>query len=308
VRRQYGALEEVLESLNHISKDRPLFAKDIAPRIGVENRLPEFIDEALRLDEIPKELVGVFKRTSEASVEPSRGPLLQVPDAAECDRVVDLVNVWDLRRWNRCADAALGQPSKAASVVGLLSRLDVPTLLELLPARMPEMNRFFQDMIVRQIAYVRRWIATHAAGALELLDPAVLPMAVDEIGMSGDRTTAGACMAMAQAGDATGRSPFLQLKALETLGRLREVDSTGILRGLLDAKKMFKWTYHREIRIAAAQALAKIDPRYNSQIISEPAWNPANWLWHRWNRLRLALGCGNAAMSGWCWRRRSRAY
>jgi len=271
VRRQYGALEEVLESLNHISQERPLFAKDIAPRIGVENRLPEFIEEALRLDEIPKELIGVFKRTSESSVEHLADRFYKCLTRQECDRVVDLVNglgspaLEQMRQTLR-----LGQPSKAASVVGLLSRLDVPTLLELLPGRMPEMNRFFQDMIVRQIAYGAAVDRGHTLlELLELLDPAVLPMAVDEIGMSGDRTTAGACMAMAQAGDAQGRSPFLQLKALETLGRLREVDSTGILRGLLDARKMFKWTYHREIRIAAAQALAKIDPRYNSQIMAE---------------------------------------
>jgi hypothetical protein len=32
---------------------------------------------------------------------------------------------------------------------------------------------------------------------------------------------------------------------------------------------MFKWTHHRELRIAAAQAIAKIDPRYSSQIQSE---------------------------------------
>jgi hypothetical protein len=271
VGRQYGALEEVLESLNYISKDRPLFAKDIAPRIGVENRLPEFIDEALRLDEIPRELIGVFKRTSEASVEHLADRFYKCLTRQECDRVVDLVNVLGSPALEQMRQTLrLGQPSKAASVVGLLSRLDVPTLLELLPARMPEMNRFFQDMIVRQIAYGAAVDRGHTLlELLELLDPSVLPMAVDEIGMSGDRTTAGPCMAMAQAGDAEGRSPFLQLKALETLGRLREVDSTGILRGLLDARKMFKWTYHREIRIAAAQALGRIDPRYNSQIMAE---------------------------------------
>ena len=271
VRRQYGALEEVLESLGSISKERPLFAKDIAPRIGVENRLPEFIDEALRLEEIPKELLGVFRRTSEASVEHLSDRFYKCMTRQECDRVVDLVNglgspaLEQMRQMLR-----LGQPSKAASVVGLLSRLDVPTLLELLPGRMTDMNRFYQDMIVRQIAYGAAVDRGHTLlELLELLDPSVLPMAVDEIGMSGDRTTAGPCMAMAQAGETQGRSPFLQLKALETLGRLREIDSTPILRGLLDARKMFKWTYHREIRIAAAQALAKIDPRYGSQIMSE---------------------------------------
>jgi len=127
VRRQYGALEEVLESLSYISKDRPLFAKDIAPRIGVENRLPEFIDEALRLDEIPRELVGVFKRTSEASVEHLADRFYKCLTRQECDRVVDLVNVLGSPALEQMRQTLrLGQPSKAASVVGLLSRLDVP--------------------------------------------------------------------------------------------------------------------------------------------------------------------------------------
>ncbi len=315
VRRQYGALEEVLDSLGNISKERPLFAKDMAPRIGVENRLPEFIDEALRLDEIPKELIGVFRRTSEASVEHLADRFYKCLTRQECDRVVDLVNglgspaLEQMRQTLR-----LGQPSKAAAVVGLLSRLDVPTLLELLPGRMPDMSRFFQDMIVRQIAYGAAVDRGHTLlELLELLDPSVLPMAVDEIGMSGDRTTAGPCIAMAQAGDAQGRSPFLQLKALETLGRLREIDSTPILRGLLDARKMFKWTYHREIRIAAAQALAKIDPRYGSQIMAETGLEAAElalapmepapacpWVrQRRYERLALAKVIPGTLSSSW---------
>ena len=83
----------------------------------------------------------------------------------------------------------MGQPRQAASAVGLLSRLDVPTMLELLPARLPEWNRFYHDIVVRQVAYG----AAHDRGRsllelLEILDPMVLPQAIDEIGMSGDRT------------------------------------------------------------------------------------------------------------------------
>ncbi len=168
-----------------------------------------------------------------------------------------------------------GQPRQASSVVGLLSRLDVLTLLELLPVRLPEFNRFYHDVVVRQIAY---GAATDRGRTLlellEILDPLVIPQAVDEIGMSGDRTAVGPLAAMARAGDAEGRSPFLQLKAIESLGRLRDTEATTVLRELLETKKMWKWTYHREIRIAAAQALAKIDPRYGSQILSDSGLEP----------------------------------
>jgi hypothetical protein len=50
---------------------------------------------------------------------------------------------------------------------------------------------------------------------------------------------------------------------------LRETEAAPILREILEAKKMWKWAQHRELRVAAAQALAKIDPRYGSQILSD---------------------------------------
>lgn len=314
-RRQYGALEQVLDSLQAIAKDRPLFAKDMAPRIGVENRLPDFIEEALRLDEVPRQLIGVLRRTPEASVDHLADRFYRCLTRQECDRVVDLVKGLEGAALEQMRQILrLGQPSRAAAVVGLLSRLDVATLLELLPARMQDMNRFFQDMMVRQIAYG----AAPDRGRtllelLELLDPTVLPMAVDEIGMSGDVTAAGACIAMAQAGEAQGRSPFLQIKALETLGRLREQDATPVLRGLLESRKMFKWTYHREIRVAAAQALARIDPRYGSQIMSETGLEAAElalapmepapacpWVrQRRYERLVLAKAVNGTLSSSW---------
>src|SRR5579862_9853347 len=37
---------------------------------------------------------------------------------------------------------------------------------------------------------------------------------------------------------------------------------------------MWKWVQHRELRIAAAQALAKIDPRYATAIMSESGLSP----------------------------------
>jgi hypothetical protein len=151
-----------------------------------------------------------------------------------------------------------------------MSRLDVPTMLELLPVRLPEWNRFYHDVIVRQVAYG----AAHDRGRsllelLEILDPLVLPQAVDEIGMSGDRTAVPPLIVMAEAGEAQGRSPLLQVKAVESLGRLREAEAIPVLRNLLEAKRMWKWANHRELRIAAAQALVKIDPRYGSQVMSD---------------------------------------
>ncbi|PYX37746.1 MAG: hypothetical protein DMG81_13415, partial [Acidobacteria bacterium] len=275
-RKVYGAVSEVCSAMESIVKSRPVLGNDLRPRIGVENRLPEFIEEALRVEQIPEDLLGVLRRTSQAAVEHLADRFFRCLRRDECDRMVELVRelgkgaVTQMREMLRT-----GQPRQASSVVGLLSRLDVLTLLELLPVRLPEFNRFYHDVVVRQIAY---GAATDRGRTLlellEILDPLVIPQAVDEIGMSGDRTAVGPLAAMARAGDAESRSAFLQLKAIESLGRLRDTEATTVLRDLLETKKMWKWTHHREIRIAAAQALAKIDPRYGSQILSDSGLEP----------------------------------
>src|SRR5256886_16016470 len=125
-------------------------------------------------------------------------------------------------------------------------------MLELLPVGLPEWNRFYHEVVGRQVAYG----AAHDRGRsllerLEILDPLVVPQAIDEIGMSGDRTAVPPLIVMAEAGEAQGRSPLLQLKAVEAFGRLGEPDAVPVLRGLLGAKEVWEWTHHKELPTAA---------------------------------------------------------
>ncbi len=275
--KQFGALNELCIAMEAIGRQRPVLVEEIRPRIGVENRLPEFIEEAMHQPQVPPDLLQVLRRTSQAAVEHLAERFFRCMRREECDRVVDIVNELGAPAQAQIREVMrTGQPRQAAAMVGLLSRLDVPTLLELLPVRLPEWNRFYHDIVVRQIAYG----AAHDRGRsllelLEILDPMVLPQAIDEIGMSGDRSALPPLVVMAEAGEAEDRSPLLQLKAVESLGRLREDDAVPVLRNLLETKKMWRWSHHRELRVAAAQALAKIDPRYGSQIMAESSLEPA---------------------------------
>ena len=275
-RKNFAALKDVCMALDDLAKQRPATAHDLRPRIGVENRIPEFIEEALPTQQISQDLVTVLRLTFPSSIEHLADRFFRCMRREECDHMVELVTEVGSEATQQMREMLrTGQPRNGVAVVGLLSRLDVPTLLELLPVRLKEWNRFYHDLVVRQIAYG----AAHDRGRslleiLELLDPAVLPQAIDEIGMSGDRTTVPPLMVMAEAGETPGRSPLVQVKAVESLGRLREPESVPVLRNLLEAKKMWKWVQHRELRIAAAQALAKIDPRYATAIMSESGLSP----------------------------------
>jgi hypothetical protein len=195
----------------------------------------------------------------------------------ECDRMIELVTQLGSPALTQLREILrTGQPRQASTAVGLVSRLDVRTLLELLPVRLPEWNRFYHDVVVRQIAYGNAPDRGRTLLELaEVLDPLVLAEAVDEIGMSGDVSAVPPLIAMARPGDAASRSPFVQLKAVESLGRLRDPEAVQTLREIVEAKKTFGWLHHRELRIAAAQALSKTDPRYSTQVLSDSGLGPA---------------------------------
>jgi hypothetical protein len=270
-RKKYKAVAELCYSFEKVARQRPALVQDLRSRVGIENRLPEMIEEAINADQVPEDLIDVLQQLPRNSVEHLADRFFRAQKRVECDRIVELVGelgqpgIDDLRDILRT-----GQPRQAASTVGLLSRLGVTALLELLPSRMGEFNRFYQDVIVRQIAYG----AAPDRGRtllelLELLDSLILPEAIDEIGMSQDRSASSSLIALATAGEAHNRPPFVQLKAIESLGRLREIEAVSVLRTIVEDKKLFGYSQHRELRIAAIQALSKIDPRYGTQALAD---------------------------------------
>lgn len=274
--KNYAAVNEVCTGMEAVGKHRPVLANDLRPRVGVENRIPEFIEEALRSDTLPQDLLAILRRTAQTGAEHLADRFFRCMRRDECDRMIELVKELGSPALTQLREILkTGQARQASAVVGLVSRLDVGSLLELLPSRLPEWNRFYHDIVVRQIAY---GAANDRGRTLlelaEVLDPVVLPEAVDEIGMSGDMTAGPPLIAMARPGEAASRSPFVQLKAIESLGRLRDMEAVTILREILEAKKTFGWVHHRELRIAAAQALSKTDPRYSSQILSDSGLEP----------------------------------
>jgi hypothetical protein len=275
--RNYQAVNSVCAGMEMLQQQRPVMVSDLRPRIGVENRIPEFIEEALRDDAVSPALLQILRRTSQTGAEHLADRFFRCMRRDECDRMVELVKEMGSPALTQLREILrTGQSRQASAVVGLLSRLDVGTLLELLPVRLPEWNRFYHDIVVRQIAYGAAPDRGRTLLELaEVLDSVVLPEAIDEIGMSGDLTAAPPLLAMAKPGEAASRPPFVQLKSIESLGRLRDPEAVTLLREIVEAKKTFGWIYPRELRIAAAQSLSKTDPRYGAQVLADSGIEPA---------------------------------
>jgi hypothetical protein len=84
--KNYAAINEVCAGMELISVERPVLMSDLRPRVGVENRLPEFIEEALRLEPVPADLLAVLRRTSQAGAEHLADRFFRCMRRDECDR------------------------------------------------------------------------------------------------------------------------------------------------------------------------------------------------------------------------------
>ena len=68
-RRYYPAMQQALDSLADLEEARPSWVQSLRPRIGVENRVPEFVEEAVSSETMPEGLVGILMRVPAAAAE-----------------------------------------------------------------------------------------------------------------------------------------------------------------------------------------------------------------------------------------------
>ncbi len=263
-RRYYRAMIQALDSLNLLEAVRPSWVQGLRPRLGIENRVSEFIDDAVNSDRVDDSLTDVLRRVPQASSEQLAVRLSRTTRRNERERVVDLAKAIGEPCAQPLRAALRSEPlSKASCVIGLLSRLDPLALGEFLPSRLSEGQRSFQDAVVRQLAIAgapeRGRILAHS---LDLFDSLVMPFAVDEIGMCGDPDTSEILLKIVEGESLPASSEFLRVKAIEALGRIRAPGTAERLRHFLEDRKTFGWTYPDEIRTAVAQALAKIDAEW----------------------------------------------
>jgi hypothetical protein len=90
------------------------------------------------------------------------------------------------------------------------------------------------------------------------LDVMIRPLVIDEMGMTGHPDCITKLLELAEDEDTPG---FARVKAVEALGRLRASGATPLLERVMDARQVWRWVFASELRIAAAQALMRIDAK-----------------------------------------------
>jgi len=275
LRRMFPALVQSLDTLDSVEHQRPVFAQTLRPRIGVEKRVPEFIEDSLRGERVLAGLEILLQRVPRSAAENLVSRFNRTSNRAGMQRLVELARTVGEELMASLRDALRsGSASEAAETAGLLSRLDPSAIARWLPERLGDWPRQAQDRVVRLIAMGGAPERGNLlVSLLHILDPVLLPLAIDEIGLSEDASSIPNLLRMAE-GDA-GRStgPFVRLKAVEALGRLKAQEATEFLRGLADGRHMFHWSHRGELRLAAVQSLKKIDPNGANDFVARSGFS-----------------------------------
>lgn len=274
--RQFGAMEQALDLLAGVESQRPGIAKTLRAKMGIEERVPEFVEEALRAREVAVGLTGVLRQLPQIAMEQLSAKFNRCQLRDDVENVASLAHDLGEEATQYLRSTVRGGPvADAVEMVGLLARLDPQATEVFLPGRLKDFPRIAQDRIVRQLA---------ASGAaercriflkiLDHVDPLVMPLVVDEIGITGEREALGRLLTIVDGDLPMDAAPYLRVKAIEALGRLGAEESIMTLRRIVESRKVFGWQYAQELRIAALQVLEKLQPGWVEEFLPKSGIEP----------------------------------
>jgi hypothetical protein len=278
-KRSYAAIQRSVELIDYVETEHPGMGKNLRPKIAIENRLPEFIDEALKEGNVQSGLADLLRRMPGPASQQLAIRFSRAGFREDCELLVSMMGLLGPEGLEHLREQLLrGTPNEAIDTVGMLARIDREMLEKILPDRMREWKRTAHDRTVRQIA---------ASGASErgrllldifdLLDATIRPLAIDEIGMAGEQSADMKLLRLAEGDLPSGGTDYLRLKAIEALGRLRTTGAEVLLRKISEARKAFRWANPSELRVVAAQAMEKIDPEWVRSFIPKSGLSVAEF-------------------------------
>jgi hypothetical protein len=260
--RCFPVMEQALDLVSGVEATRPGIGRSLRPKMGIEERVPEFVDEALRARQAAAGLTNVLKMLPQTAMEQLSMRFNRCSLREDAEHISNLAADLGEEGLQYLRSTVRGGPiTEAVEMAGLLSKLDPDAVEVFLPSRMKDFPRTSQDRIVRQIS------ASGAPGRcrilLELLDhvdPLIMPLVIDEVGVTSDREALGRLLTIVDGDLPVGSGAFLQVKALEALGRIHAPESINTLKRIVEAKRMFGWQHAQELRVAALQALLQLEP------------------------------------------------
>ena len=257
-KRCYPAMQQALSSLDSVEAQRPGATQSLRPRIGAEERLPEFIEEAMRSGQIADGMMDILSLMPKATIHYATSRFGQCGFREDCELLTTIVRNLGEDATQRLLETLQTAPvGESAEAIGLVSQLSPENVQKILPARLSQWPRSAHDRAVRQLSAAPPEERARLLVALyDSLDSMIRPLAIDEMGMSGQASCIPKLIDLVQNDETPG---FTRVKAVEALGRLRASASSPLLQHILDTRQVWRWVYPNELRIASAQALLRVD-------------------------------------------------
>src|SRR5713101_7958722 len=257
-KRCYPAMQQALASLDSVEAQRPGSTQSLRPRIGAEERMPEFVEEALRSGQIADGMIDILALMPKATLQYITKRFGHSGFRDDCELLSEIVRGLGEDATQRLIETLQTAPaSEAAETVGLLTLLAPEAVTKILPVRLSQWPRTSHDRTVRQLSSAPPERRAELLVALyDSLDVLIRPLAIDEMGMSGRPECIQKLLDLAGNEMTPG---FTRVKAIEGLGRLRGTAATTLLLHIMEARQLWRWQYPEELRVASAQALMRID-------------------------------------------------
>src|SRR5215472_4299864 len=257
-KRCYPAMQQALASLESVEAQRPGSTQSLRPRIGAEERLPEFIEEAMRSGQIADGMMEILSLMPKATIHYVTNRFGHCGFREDCELLCEIIRNLGEDATQRLVETLQTAPAgEAAETIGLLGQLSPESVEKVLPVRLSQWPRSSHDRAIRQLSAAPAEQRGRLLVAIyDSLDVMIRPLALDEMGMSGQAECIPRLIALLQDDDGTG---FTRVKAIEALGRLRASVASPLLQHILETKQVWRWVYPNEMRVAAAQALLHVD-------------------------------------------------
>ncbi len=266
-KRCYPAMQQALASLESVEAQRPGSTQSLRPRIGAEERLPEFVEEAMRTGQIADGMMDILGLMPKATIHYVTNRFGHCGFREDCELLCEIIRNLGEDATQRLVETLQTAPAgEAVETIGLLSQLSPGSVEKVLPVRLSQWPRSSHDRAIRQLSAAPPGPRAQLLAAIyDSLDVMVRPLALDEMGMSGQAECIPKLIALLHDDDATG---FTRVKAIEALGRLRASVASPLLMHILETKQVWRWVYPNEMRIAAAQALLRVDKAVGMQAVA----------------------------------------
>lgn len=270
-RADYTGFEALLLALERAPQDKEHdHLKALANRLVAQDRWLLLVDAALANRPLEPALPRLLQRDPERLLDrltllltEPRGAEMVQPMARLLRAIgVPVLNLLETRLYE-------ARRQRATAAIKLLAAADPERLLRGLARAMASWEWNLQDLAVSELSRPTNSASAESAAfvfsaILADAHPLVVPMMIDQIGLSQETSAVPQLMEIAAGELEVLRDQFARIKAIEALGRMRASGAAELLRSLVESREGLAYTEPSGLRAAAQDALAIIENRPSS--------------------------------------------